>query len=70
MKRREWEGGVAGGEGGTPEAGAMPAQSQAAALQGQPQRQQWLLLRQFGPSALRILFAKYPVVAAYLGERD
>lgn len=43
----------------------MPAQSQAAALQGQPQRQQWLLLRQFGPSALRILFAKYPVVAAH-----
>lgn len=51
--------------GGLPEAGAMPAQSQAAALQGQPQRQQWLLLRQFGPSALRILFTKYPVVAVH-----
>lgn len=36
----------------TPEAGA---------LQGQQQRQ-WLLLRQFGPSALWFLFAKYPVV--------
>lgn len=35
----------------TPEAGA---------LQGQQQR--WLLLRQFGPSALWFLFAKYPVV--------
>lgn len=34
----------------TPEAGA---------LQGQ---RQWLLLRQFGPSALWFLFAKYPVV--------
>lgn len=53
-------------EGGcTPEAGAMPAQRQAAALQGQPQRQQWLWLRQFGPSALRILFTKYPVVVAH-----
>lgn len=41
--------------------GSRRSASQAAALQ--QQRQRWLLLRQFGPSALWFLFAKYPVVA-------